>query len=116
MERSGFIHRQDEGFELFLDAENCSLRNSVHIVFAGELIKEGEQAPSPDVSEAAEMGAFRLISLEALVRIKLTAFRRKDQVHLLDMIGVGLIDQSWTSRLPAALAVRLQTLLDSPEG
>jgi len=50
------------------------------------------------------------------VRIKLTAFRRKDQVHLTDMIGVGLIDQSWTTRLPPVLAERLQQLLDTPDG
>jgi len=50
------------------------------------------------------------------VRIKLTAFRRKDQVHLEDLIGVGLIDQSWTKRLPPPLASRLQQILDTPEG
>jgi hypothetical protein len=116
MERSGFIHRHAAGLDLFLDDASCSPRNAVRVVFAGELIMEGEQAPSPDVRESVEMGSFRLISLEALVRIKLTAFRRKDQVHLLDLLSVGLIDQSWTSRFPAALAVRLQSLLDSPDG
>jgi hypothetical protein len=61
------------------------------------------------------MGSFRVLSLEALVSIKLTAFRRKDQVHLLDMLGVGLIDASWIKRLPPPLASRLQELLDSPD-
>ena len=27
--------------------------------------------------------------------MKLTSFRRKDQVHIQDMIGVGLIDATW---------------------
>ena len=62
------------------------------------------------------MGAFQVLDLEALVRIKLTAFRDKDRTHLRDMIGIGLIDQSWTKRLPLALGARLQLLLDSPEG
>jgi hypothetical protein len=37
-------------------------------------------------------------------------------VHLLDMLEVGLIDESWTSRFPSALADRLQQLLDDPDG
>ncbi len=48
--------------------------------------------------------------------MKLTSFRRKDQVHLLDMIGVGLIDAAWPARFSAPLAERLQELLDNPEG
>jgi hypothetical protein len=48
--------------------------------------------------------------------MKLNSFRLKDQVHLLDMIGVGLVDQTWPARLPAALASRLQQLLDNPNG
>jgi hypothetical protein len=59
---------------------------------------------------------FQLIALEPLVRMKLTSFRRKDQMHLLDMIGVGLIDESWTERYPKELADRLQSLLDDPDG
>jgi hypothetical protein len=37
-------------------------------------------------------------------------------VHLLDLIGVGLLDQTWTGRLPSELASRLQELLDDPNG
>ena len=48
--------------------------------------------------------------------MKLLAFRRKDQVHLLDMISVGLIDASWPARLPSSLGERLQQLLDDPNG
>ena len=48
--------------------------------------------------------------------MKLTSFRRKDQVHLLDMIEVGLLDDSWLQRLPPPLAERLKELLDNPEG
>jgi hypothetical protein len=41
--------------------------------------------------------------------MKLTSFRTVDRVHLLDMLEVGLTDQSWTSRLPADLATKLQS-------
>lgn len=116
LEKGGFVYRQAAGMHLFLDGADASARDAVHIVFAGEFVRPGEAAPNPDVAESSDMGTLRVLNLEALVRIKLTAFRRKDQVHLLDMIGVGLIDQSWIKRLPPVLAGRLQELLDTPEG
>lgn len=116
LESVGFVHRRAAGIDLFLDHAAASPRDAVHIIYSGEIVRDGEPAPNPDVADSQDMGAFRVLSLEALVRIKLTAFRRKDQVHLTDMIGVGLIDQSWTHRLPPVLAARLQQLLDTPDG
>ena len=57
----------------------------------------------------------RVLDLPALVRMKLTSFRRKDQVHLLDLLGVGLIDPSWVARFPPELGARLQHLIDTPD-
>jgi hypothetical protein len=48
--------------------------------------------------------------------MKLTSFRDKDRVHVRDLIDVGLVDASWTSRFPSELAARLQQLLDTPDG
>lgn len=48
--------------------------------------------------------------------MKLIAYRRKDQVHLQDLIGVGLVDATWPARFPAPLGERLQQLLDDPNG
>ena len=48
--------------------------------------------------------------------MKLTSFRDKDRTHLRDLIGVRLIDESWRERLPDDLAMRLQALIDTPEG
>ena len=62
------------------------------------------------------MAEFATLGLESLVRMKLTSNRRKDQVHVLDLTGVGLVDESWLDRLPAALKPRLQELLEDPEG
>jgi len=36
-------------------------------------------------------------------------------MHLRDMLDVGLIGATWTARLPADLAARLQLLIDTPE-
>jgi hypothetical protein len=48
--------------------------------------------------------------------MKLTAFRTKDRMHLLDMIEIELIDEAWLDKLPPELAERLQQLLDNPDG
>ena len=72
--------------------------------------------PVPEVSEAEPDKGIRLMTLESLVQMKLTSFRRKDQVHLLDLIGVGLVDESWLDRLPPELGTRLKELLEDPEG
>ena len=48
--------------------------------------------------------------------MKLNSYRRKDQTHLLDMIGVGLIDKAWPEKYPPELGQRLQELLDDPDG
>ncbi len=57
-----------------------------------------------------------VISLVALVRMKLTSYRDKDRTHLRDLIEVGLVDSSWMEVLPPTLAPRLQAILDDPEG
>jgi len=48
--------------------------------------------------------------------MKLNAFRRKDQVHLLDMISLGMIDASWLEKYPENLRLRLEELLNDPDG
>jgi hypothetical protein len=116
LENAGFIHRHVSGLDLFLDDASSTPRNAVHLIFAGELVRQGEPAHNPDVVDAVDFDTLRVLDLKSLVQIKLTAFRRKDQVHLMDLIGVGLIDQSWTSQFPPILASRLQQLLDTPDG
>ena len=36
--------------------------------------------------------------------MRLSSFRLKDKVHLLDLLDVGLIDETWCDRFPPALA------------
>lgn len=116
LEGAGFVHRHAAGLDLFLDGPKASPRQAVHITFADEIVKRGEPAANPSVHESIEKGPFRVINLDALVRIKLTAYRDKDRTHLRDLLGVGLIDRSWLAKLPPVLAARLQTLIDTPDG
>lgn len=48
--------------------------------------------------------------------MKLNAFRRKNQVHLLDMISLVMIDASWLEKSPETLRERLEELLNDPDG
>lgn len=116
IEAAGFSYRHVAGIDAFLDHAAAKPRDAVHIVFAGELVRPHEPAPNPDVTESEDAGAFRVLSLDALVRVKLTAFRDKDRTHLRDLIEVGLVDEAWLARLPRPLAERLKQLLDTPNG
>jgi hypothetical protein len=116
LEAAGFVHHHAAGIDVFLDGPNAKPREAVQIVFANEKVKPRENAAAPDVSESRDAGSFRILDLEALVRVKLTAFRDKDRTHLRDLIDVGLIDSSWPARFEPELAKRLQQLLDTPEG
>ncbi len=112
---AGFIFRHVKGIDLFLDGPSAKARDAVHIVFAGEKVRPEYASPAPDVIEVDADPQFRLLALEALVRMKLTSYRLKDQVHLQDLIEVGLIDSTWPSRFQPELAGRLQQVLNNPE-
>jgi hypothetical protein len=116
LEQAGFVYRHAASIDMFLDGPEAKARDAVHIVFAAEKVRPDYASPAPDVSESEATETFRLLSLDALVRMKLTAFRDKDRVHLRDLIEVGLVDAGWLERVPAALRPRLQELIDNPEG
>ena len=116
LEAAGFVYRHVAGLDVFLDGPDAKPRDAVHIVFANEKVRPQELLPNPDVAESEQADLFCVISLEALVRIKLTAFRDKDRTHLRDLIEIGLLDAQWLTRLPGVLADRLRLLLETPEG
>ena len=113
---AGFTYRHAVGIDMFLDGPGAKARDAVHILYANEKVRPEYVAPTPDVTESEAGVGFRAISLAAFVRMKLTSFRKKDQVHILDMIEVGLVDDSWLARVPPELADRLRELLANPDG
>ncbi len=116
LSKEGFIRRHVASIDMFLDGPDAKARDAVHVVFAGEKVRKEYVAPAPDVAESEVTSSFRVLKLDALVRMKLTSFRDKDRTHLRDLLEVGLIDASWCSRLPSELGTRLQQILDTPEG
>jgi len=113
-QKMGFVEAADQPFLIFRDGPEGSLRSGQHIFFADEKVRPEDLLPAPPMTESVKTDQFRVMGLEALTRMKLTCHRRKDQVHFLDLIHVGLIDQTWPARSQPALAERLQTLLDDP--
>jgi hypothetical protein len=112
----GFVYRHSSGLDLFLDGPDAKARDAVHLVYSGEIVRPGEALPNPDVAESEMAESFRILSLPALVQIKLTAFRDKDRTHIRDLIDVGLIDETWCEKYPPELANRLRGILQTPEG
>ena len=143
MAKAGFVHRHAAGIDMLLDGPEAKARDAVHLVFAAEKVRPEYLLPAPDVDESEDAflsrfegeakrnlpspfgrGAggeggeahYRMLSLESLVRMKLTSFRDKDRMHIRDLLEVGLIDAHWCGRFPAELAARLQELIEHPEG
>jgi hypothetical protein len=112
---AGFVRRHMAGVEAFLDGPDAKVRDAVHVVWAGEKVRPDYPVATPDVAESEKPDQFYVLSLDALVRMKLTSFRLKDRVHLQDLMAVGLIDATWLDRLPPELAARLREVIESPE-
>jgi hypothetical protein len=116
LSKAGFVYYELFGVAMFLDGPDGRPRDAVHLLFAGEKVRPHYAAAAPDLAAIEQDEAYKLLALAPLVQMKLTSFRRKDQVHLLDLIEVGLVDRTWLSALQPELASRLQELLDNPDG
>lgn len=116
LERVGFV-RFGNGDRpvVMLDGANGSDRQAIRIWLSGDTLKPGVE-PLPEVGCSLPTQPHRVVPLAVLVRMKLSAFRRIDRVHLRDLIGVGLIDGTWPDRFPAELADRLREILADPDG
>ncbi len=116
MEAAGFHYRHGVGLGLFLETPDGRTGDGVQIWIAREKVSPEAVTETPPVLIDPIFGELNVISLEALILMKLTAHRGIDCVHLRDMISAGLIDETWPARFPNILAERLQALIDDPNG
>ena len=108
---------ENAGFTgLLLDHAEAKADDAIHFVWAGEKSRKEDLEPAPDPAGSLESEGFALVSLKSLVRMKLSAFREKDRVHLRDLLQVGLVDKHWVAALPPSLALRFRLMLDQPFG
>jgi hypothetical protein len=112
----GFIFRHAANVNMFLDGPQAKARDAVHVIFAGKKVRPEYPEPVPTIEQFDWMGTAKTLPIEKLVTMKLTSYRRKDQVHVLDMIALGIIDHSWLERFSPILRDRLLALLNDPEG
>jgi hypothetical protein len=115
LEHAGFVRDELLDATMFRDGADGKPSEAVHIVFAGEKIRPDHPLPAPEIDIVNDPADFPVITLESLIVMKLMSNRRKDQVHILDMIGVGLVDSSWLTKLPPELAARLKHIMDTPD-
>lgn len=115
LEQAGFVRDEVLDVAMFRDGPAGKPSEAVHLLFAGEKTRADHLLPAPEIQTIQDPANFPVIALESLIVMKLMSNRRKDQVHLQDLIGVHLIDRSWLAKLPPGLADRLRHILDTPD-
>jgi hypothetical protein len=115
LEQAGFVYDELLDVVMFRDGSEGKPSEAVHLLFAGEKTRPDHLLPAPEIQTVDDPANFRVIALESLLSMKLMSNRRKDQVHVQDMIGVRLIDSSWLAKFPPELAERLKQILDTPD-
>lgn len=117
MSAAGFDMTEIDGITMFLDRDDPMPSRGVHVVFAGEKIKPHDRFPAPAVVKGIRSrDGVDAIELRELLILKLIAFRRIDQVHLADMIKVGLINDAVADKIPDELRPRLEEIRANPDG
>ncbi len=101
------------GLDIFLEGSGAKARDAVHILFSGERVRPDAE-PNPPLGTATSFDGVPVLSLASLLTMKLSAWHPKDQMHLTDLIEVGLLCEQDFARLPAALRERASTLETDP--
>lgn len=108
----GLLFEEVAGVAMFLEPVDPSPKRAVHLIWAGEKVRDHEAHAAPNIEERhTGPEGFQVLDLLALIKMKLMAYRHLDQAHLCDMIDVGLIDREILNELPPDLAARLEPLL-----
>ena len=112
----GLIQIEVLNLPVFVERDDPLPSQGVHVVLANEPVRMTDQRPAPDVNRAERSDSgFLVLDLLSLVTMKLSAYRRIDQVHLEDLLRLGLIDADLAARLPDDLRQRLREVRDTME-
>jgi hypothetical protein len=107
--KADFEYHEVLGVPMFLPRINPNPKTGAHVIVANERVREGDILPSPSVSNSCR-GAegYVVLDLASLVMMKLLAFRLRDQLHIQDMLELGLITRDIGEALPEELRNRLE--------
>jgi hypothetical protein len=109
-EQAGWLYRHVAGVEMLLDAAQPKARSAIHLVFLNEKVRPEYLETVPESAPEATREGVLLAPVADLVRMKLTSFGLKDQVHLQDLDSVALITPEIEAGLPEALRERLSAV------
>lgn len=107
VEPYGLTYRHIAGVDMLVQTDSPSARRAVHLVFAGEKVREEYPERVPEMGMAQTVHGICLISLPDLIRMKLTSFRAKDETHIKDLDEAGLITSEIEAELSPVLRERL---------
>lgn len=108
-ESRGFRFRHAAGVDMLMYGGKAV--NAIHLVFSGEKVKAAQAIANPPVApehKTIQGRQIPVIGLADLVRMKLSANRDKDRVHLRSLDAAGLITPEIERGLPENLQARLQ--------
>ncbi|MBZ5561924.1 MAG: hypothetical protein LAP13_05835 [Acidobacteriia bacterium] len=113
-ETKGFRFRHVAGVDMLLYGDKAF--NAVHLLFSEEKVKASQLLPNPSI--AAERKLLKdqevwVVPLPDLVRMKLSANRDKDRVHIRSLDAAGLITPGIERGLDPALRARLKQVRET---
>jgi hypothetical protein len=109
--KSGFRLGHAAGRDMLLYGATESGRHAVHLIFSGEKVRQNQVMLNPPIEPDVKQiygEEVMVIALADLIRMKLTSYRLKDQVHVKAMDAAGLITAEIESTLSPELVVRLK--------
>ena len=115
-EQFGFRYRHSAGLDMLLYGESNSARNAVHLLFAGERVKQTQLEAHPAIRpvRAGLHGQdFLVVPVVALVSMKLSSCRDKDRLHVRGMDAAGLISKEVEHGLSEDMQSRLRHIRDT---
>ncbi len=112
----GFRFRHTAGVDMLIYGPTESARNAVHLLFSGEDVRPTQASPNPPIRPERKRVHGKevlVIPLVDLIRMKLSANRLKDQVHIQSMDAAGLITPDAEATLTPELAARLKRVRET---
>lgn len=109
--RNGFRFRHTAGVDMLMFGDDDNARDAVHLIFAEEKTSPKQLIPNPALNPIAKMirgKEVMVVPIADLVRMKLTTFRLKDQVHIQALDRAGLVTPDIENQLRPELADRLE--------
>jgi hypothetical protein len=107
VEPFGLQYRHVAGVDMLVQKGQPSARRAVHMVFTGEKVRQEYLLPVPEMGPGSTIKGVRLVPVADLIRMKLTSFRLKDQMHLKDLDEVAVITPDIKAGLPEPFLERL---------